>query len=121
VIFLDYPGLKGVKKNIKFDYRTSLSPIYCTASIYFQSLITMRKKIPKGQRMRLQALGTYMRELRASEGYTLEFVCKKTRIHKNSLIRIEGKNKEYNYCILHLFKLADFYRVPVNEILWLVK
>ena len=78
-----------------------------------------RKELSQQNRRRLHALSIYCKELRVAEGFTQSEVCKHTNMHKNTLIKIEKKHM--NFGIVHLFELADFYGVPVKDILWNVE
>ena len=62
---------------------------------------------------RMQYLSTFLRELRINSGYTQEQVAKEIKLSRNSISKIERMGF---FRIQHLFLLADFYDIPVNEI-----
>jgi transcriptional regulator with XRE-family HTH domain len=71
------------------------------------------KTIPDYHQKRLKYIGTFLRELRLNDGLTQSEVCSDIKMHRNSLIRVEGGN--YSYSIVFLFELADYYNISVNE------
>jgi len=57
-------------------------------------------------------LSTFLRELRINSGYTQEHVAKEINLSRNSISKIERMGY---FRIQHLYLLADFYEIPVNE------
>lgn len=62
---------------------------------------------------RMKYLSTLLRELRINSGYTQEQVAKEISLSRNSISKIERMGF---FRIQHLFLLADFYQIPINEI-----
>ena len=58
-------------------------------------------------------LCSLLRELRINSGYTLEQVAKEIKLSRNSISKIEHKGF---FRIQHLYLLADFYEIPINEL-----
>jgi transcriptional regulator with XRE-family HTH domain len=63
---------------------------------------------------RLKYLGTFLRELRLNSGYRQSDVSAAINLSRNSISRIENS---HNFSVIHLFELADFYDLPVGEIM----
>lgn len=74
----------------------------------------MKKIITDQHQKRLSELGCYFRELRFNENMSQKEVCQGVNLHQNTLQRIENGS---NYTLLALFEIADFYSVPISEIL----
>jgi len=66
----------------------------------------------KNQR-RMSELATLLREMRVNSGYTQEQVAKEIQLSRNSISKIERNGF---FRIQHLYLLADFYELPVNEL-----
>ncbi len=64
-------------------------------------------------RQRLSYLSSYLREMRVNSGYTQEQVAKEINLSRNSISKIENMGF---FRIQHLFLLADFYEIPINEL-----
>jgi transcriptional regulator with XRE-family HTH domain len=62
---------------------------------------------------RMLELATLLREMRVNSGYTQEHVAKEIRLSRNSISKIERMGF---FRIQHLYLLADFYEIPVNEL-----
>jgi transcriptional regulator with XRE-family HTH domain len=62
---------------------------------------------------RLSSLSFYLREIRVNSGYTQEQVAKEIKLSRNSISKIE---RQGFFRIQHLFLLADFYEIPINEL-----
>lgn len=58
-------------------------------------------------------LCSLLRELRINSGYTLVQVAKETKLSRNSISKIE---RQGYFRIQHLYLLADFYEIPINEL-----
>lgn len=58
-------------------------------------------------------LCSLLRELRVNSGYTLEQVAKEIKLSRNSISKIE---RQGYFRIQHLYLLADFYEIPINEL-----
>jgi transcriptional regulator with XRE-family HTH domain len=56
---------------------------------------------------------TLLREIRINSGYTQEKVAKEIQLSRNSISKIERMGY---FRIQHLYLLADFYEIPVNEL-----
>ena len=75
------------------------------------------QQIPEHHHKRLEILGIYLRELRYSEGKTLEQMCLEIPLHRNTLQRAETSK---NITLGSLFILADFYDIRVSELLSII-
>ena len=73
------------------------------------------KEISPDHQKRLNAIGSYLRELRLSEGLTQKQT--KCGVHRNILSRIEHPKTSKNFTILTLFHLCDFYGIKPYELL----
>jgi transcriptional regulator with XRE-family HTH domain len=62
---------------------------------------------------RMRYLSQYLRELRINSGYSQEQVAKEIKLSRNSISKIERMGF---FRIQHLYLLADFYEIPVNEL-----
>jgi transcriptional regulator with XRE-family HTH domain len=58
-------------------------------------------------------LCTLLRELRINSGYTQAQVAKEIHLSRNSISKIE---RQGFFRIQHLYMLADFYDIPINEL-----
>ena len=58
-------------------------------------------------------LSTFLRELRRNSGYTQDQVANLISLSRYSISRIENNGF---YRIQHLYLLADFYEIPVNQL-----
>jgi len=63
-------------------------------------------------RQRLSQLSSFLRETRVNYGYTQEQVAREINLSRNSISKIENNGV---FRIQHLFLLADFYEIPMNE------
>lgn len=75
----------------------------------------MKKEILPDHQKRLNAIGSYLRELRFSEGLTQKEI--KCGVHRNILSRIENPKSSKNFTILTLFHLCDYYGIKPSELL----
>jgi transcriptional regulator with XRE-family HTH domain len=73
-----------------------------------------RKPLSEENVKRLEYLGTFLRELRINSGYRQTDVSAAINLSRNSISRIE---RFHNFSVIHLFELADFYDLPVCEIM----
>ena len=64
-------------------------------------------------RQRLSYLSSYLREMRVNSGYTQEQVAKEINLSRNSISKIENMGF---FRIQHLFILAEYYEIPLNEL-----
>ena len=64
-------------------------------------------------RQRLSYLSTLLRETRVNYGYTQEQVAREINLSRNSISKIENNGV---FRIQHLFLLADYYEIPLNEL-----
>lgn len=62
---------------------------------------------------RMHELATLLREMRVNSGYTQEQVAKEIQLSRNSISKIERMGF---FRIQHLYLLADFYEIPVNQL-----
>jgi transcriptional regulator with XRE-family HTH domain len=62
---------------------------------------------------RMLELSTFLKELRINYGYTQEQVAQEIKLSRNSISKIERMGF---FRIQHLFLLADFYEIPINEL-----
>ncbi|MBN1186687.1 MAG: helix-turn-helix domain-containing protein [Bacteroidales bacterium] len=58
-------------------------------------------------------LATLLREMRINSGYTQAQVAKEIQLSRNSISKIERLGF---FRIQHLYLLADFYEIPVNQL-----
>ena len=65
------------------------------------------------QIIRLNQLGDFLKEMRLSNGLTQEEASYEIGIHRNTLTRIENLK---NYNIITLFKIADYFNIPINDL-----
>lgn len=82
-------------------------------SIYCKNIRSMNPNLSPENNKRLLELSIYLRELRINSGYTQEQVAKEIKLSRNSISKIE---RQGFFRIQHLFLLADFYEVPINEL-----
>lgn len=73
-----------------------------------------RKLLSEENLKRLEYLGTFLRELRINSGYRQADVSAAINLSRNSISRIE---RSHNFSVIHLFELADFYDLSVNQIM----
>ena len=64
-------------------------------------------------RQRLSYLSSFLREMRVNSGFTQEQVAREINLSRNSISKIENMGF---FRIQHLFILADFYEIPINEL-----
>lgn len=72
-----------------------------------------KESISGHNQRRLFELATLLRELRINSGYTQEMVAKEISLSRTSISKIERMGF---FRIQHLFLLADFYEIPLNEL-----
>ena len=77
-----------------------------------------RKSVSEENVKRLEYLGMYLRELRLNSGLRQSDVSAAINLSRNSLSRIENS---HNFSVIHLFELADFFDLPVAEIMTDIK
>lgn len=58
-------------------------------------------------------LCTLLRELRINSGYTMAQVANEIHLSRNSISKIE---RQGFFRIQHLYLLADFYQIPVDQL-----
>jgi transcriptional regulator with XRE-family HTH domain len=71
-----------------------------------------RPSIEQNQRRMLE-LATLLRETRINSGYTQAEVAASIKLSRTSISKIERMGY---FRIQHLYLLADFYEIPVNEL-----
>jgi len=64
-------------------------------------------------RQRLSYLSSFLREMRVNSGYTQQQVAREINLSRNSISKIENMGF---FRIQHLFALADYYEIPLNEL-----
>lgn len=103
------------KRNINPQLFSVMLPIIVCSSIYTkESFSGMSKESISGHNQRrMVELATLLRELRINSGYTQEMVAKEISLSRTSISKIE--NSGY-FRIQHLYLLADFYEIPVNQL-----
>ena len=74
----------------------------------------MKKEISPEHQNQLNAIGSYIRELRFSEGLTQKEI--KCGVHRNILSRIENPKCTKNFTILTLFHLCDYYQIEISTL-----
>ena len=62
---------------------------------------------------RMLTLSIFLRELRINSGYTQAQVADEIHLSRNSISKIERMGF---FRIQHLYLLADFYEIPINEL-----
>ena len=62
---------------------------------------------------RMLYLSQYLHELRINSGFSQEQVANEIKLSRNSISKIERMGF---FRIQHLFLLADFYEIPINEL-----
>lgn len=72
-----------------------------------------KDSISEQNKKRMLELATFLRELRINSGYTQEQVAKEIQLSRTSISKIERMGF---FRIQHLYLLADFYSIPVNEL-----
>ena len=72
-----------------------------------------RKPITDQNHNRMLELSIFLRELRINSGYTQAQVASQIKLSRNSISKIERMGL---FRIQHLFLLADFYEIPINEL-----
>jgi transcriptional regulator with XRE-family HTH domain len=72
-----------------------------------------RNQISPLDKKRMLELSTFLRELRINSGYTQAQVASEINLSRNSISKIERMGF---FRIQHLFLLADFYEIPINEL-----
>lgn len=75
----------------------------------------MKKEISPEHQNQLNAIGSYIRELRFSEGLTQKEI--NCGVHRNILSRIENPKRSKNFTMLTLFHLCDYYGIKPSELL----
>jgi len=64
-------------------------------------------------RQRLSYLSAFLRETRVNSGFTQEQVAREINLSRNSISKIENMGF---FRIQHLFLLAEYYEIPLNEL-----
>jgi transcriptional regulator with XRE-family HTH domain len=72
-----------------------------------------QKTLPNKNHKKLDELGSYLFEIRFSYGLTLHDVAMATKLHQNSISRIEHG---FNMTLNSLVKLADYYQISISEL-----
>jgi len=69
--------------------------------------------IPEYHKNRLEYLGAFLRLARIIECKSIIEACEKMDINKNTLLRVENGE---NSTLVTLFKIADYYKIPISEL-----
>lgn len=77
-----------------------------------------RKPIIDQNHQRMLELSIFLRELRLNLGYTQSEVAREINLSRNSISKIERMGF---FRIQHLYLLADFYEIPINELFMDIK
>jgi transcriptional regulator with XRE-family HTH domain len=77
-----------------------------------------RDKLSLQDYKRMLTLSIFLRELRINSGYTQTQVADEIHLSRNSISKIERMGF---FRIQHLFLLADFYEIPINELFMDIK
>jgi len=72
-----------------------------------------QKTLSNKNHKKLAELGSYLYEIRFSYGLTLHDVAVDTKLHQNSISRIEHG---FNMTLNSLVKLADYYQISISEL-----
>ncbi len=78
----------------------------------------LKNQLALQDQKRLLELSTFLRELRINSGYTQAQVASEINLSRNSISKIERMGF---FRIQHLFLLADFYEIPINELFMDIK
>ncbi len=78
----------------------------------------LKNQISTLDKKRMLELSTFLRELRINSGYTQAQVASEINLSRNSISKIERMGF---FRIQHLFLLADFYEIPINELFMDIK
>jgi len=78
----------------------------------------LRNQLSPVDKKRMLELSTFLRELRINSGYTQAQVASEINLSRNSISKIERMGF---FRIQHLFLLADFYEIPINELFMDIK
>jgi transcriptional regulator with XRE-family HTH domain len=76
------------------------------------------KPLSETDQRRIFEISTFLRELRVNSGYTQEQVSNETKLSRNSISKIENQGF---FRIQHLFLLADFYEISLNDLFMEIK
>jgi transcriptional regulator with XRE-family HTH domain len=71
------------------------------------------KSLIEQNKRRMLELATFLRETRINSGYTQAEVAASIKLSRTSISKIENMGF---FRIQHLYLLADFYEVPINEL-----
>ena len=77
----------------------------------------IRKPIPDQHQKQLEAISTYLRELRFSEGITQTELSQQMNLHRNTIQRAEGGK---NMTLLTIFELADALDISPADIISII-
>ena len=77
-----------------------------------------RKPLTHQNHQRMLTLSIFLRELRINSGYTQSQVADEIHLSRTSISKIERMGF---FRIQHLFLLADFYEIPINELFMDIK
>jgi transcriptional regulator with XRE-family HTH domain len=78
----------------------------------------LRNQLSPVDKKRMLELSTFLKELRINSGYTQAQVASEINLSRNSISKIERMGF---FRIQHLFLLADFYEIPINELFMDIK
>lgn len=78
----------------------------------------LRNQLSPLDKRRMLELSTFLKELRINSGYTQAQVASEIHLSRNSISKIELMGF---FRIQHLFLLADFYEIPINELFMDIK
>ena len=71
------------------------------------------KQIPEHHLKRLNAIGTFLRELRFNVGMSQQELSQNLNLHRNTIQR--GENAQ-NLTLLSIFELADALNININQL-----
>lgn len=77
----------------------------------------IRKPIPEQHQKQLEAISTYLRELRFSEGLTQSELSQQMNLHRNTIQHAEGGK---NMTLLTIFELADAFDISPADIISII-
>lgn len=75
------------------------------------------KPIPENHHKRLEAISTYLRELRFNSGMTQQELSQNMNLHRNTIIRAENAK---NLTLLTVFELADTFQISPSELISII-
>jgi transcriptional regulator with XRE-family HTH domain len=76
------------------------------------------KPIPKNYQKMLDAVSSYLKELRYAENASQKEVSKESGLHRNTLGNVENSK---NCTLLTIMQLCDYYQISASELLSIIE